>query len=82
MSEIKNKQFINEKERVVLDAIDGLLLSNPHLARLDGFPDIKVIVDSNFDNKSKVAIISGGGSGHEVCLIEKKKIFGKFHIFS
>ncbi len=58
-------QFINHKDRVVTDAIDGLVgSSGGQLARLDGFPHIKVVVRSDWD-KSKVALVSGGGSGHE-----------------
>lgn len=58
-------QFINSKETLVTEALDGLLrLSSGRLARLDGYPHIKVIVRTDWD-KSKVAIISGGGSGHE-----------------
>ncbi len=58
-------QFINAKENVVTEAIDGLLRSlGGKLARLDGFPHIKVVVRNDWD-KSKVALVSGGGSGHE-----------------
>ena len=58
--------FVNRREAVVAEAIDGFLsTSRPgELARLDGFPDVKVIVRANWD-RSKVAVISGGGSGHE-----------------
>jgi len=58
-------QFINSKETLVTDAIDGLLNGGGgNLARLDGYPHIKVVVRSDWD-KSKVALVSGGGSGHE-----------------
>ncbi|MEM8750964.1 MAG: dihydroxyacetone kinase subunit DhaK [Pseudomonadota bacterium] len=58
-------QFINSKDTVVTEAIDGLLrTSGGSLARLDGFPHIKVVVRNDWD-KSKVALVSGGGSGHE-----------------
>ncbi|MEM7523061.1 MAG: dihydroxyacetone kinase subunit DhaK [Pseudomonadota bacterium] len=58
-------QFINAKETLVPDAIDGLLRgAGGALARLDGYPHIKVVVRTDWD-KSKVALISGGGSGHE-----------------
>ena len=58
-------QFINAKEALVTDAIDGLLeTSGGALARLDGYPHIKVVCRADWD-KSKVALISGGGSGHE-----------------
>lgn len=58
-------QFVNAKEDLVKEAIDGLLAcSGGTLARLDGYPHIKVVYRSDWD-KSKVALISGGGSGHE-----------------
>ncbi|MEM7195284.1 MAG: dihydroxyacetone kinase subunit DhaK [Pseudomonadota bacterium] len=58
-------QFINRKENLVTDAIDGVLeASGGKLARLDGYPHIKVVMRNDWD-KSKVALISGGGSGHE-----------------
>lgn len=58
-------QFLNSKENAVTEAIDGLLVaSGGALSRLDGYPHIRVVVRSDWD-KSKVAIVSGGGSGHE-----------------
>lgn len=57
-------QFFNTKETLVTEAIDGLLGSSDKLARLDGYPHIKVVVRTDWD-KSKVALVSGGGSGHE-----------------
>ncbi|MCK5790010.1 MAG: dihydroxyacetone kinase subunit DhaK, partial [Ketobacter sp.] len=58
-------QFINTKETLVTEAIDGNLLTvGGRLARLDGFPHIKVVLRNDWD-KSKVALVSGGGSGHE-----------------
>ncbi len=59
-------QFINSKEKLVTESLDGFLRAcgNANLARLDGFPHIKVIYRT--DHKpSRVALISGGGSGHE-----------------
>ena len=58
-------QFINSREGAVTEAIDGLIrASGGALARLDGYPHIKVVVRNDWD-KSKVAIVCGGGSGHE-----------------
>ncbi len=58
-------QFINARETIVTDAIDGLLASSGGtLARLDGYPHIKVVTRADWD-RSKVALVSGGGSGHE-----------------
>lgn len=59
------KQFINSKETLVTEAIDGSLrMAGGRLARLDGYPHIKVVVRTDWD-RSKVALVSGGGSGHE-----------------
>lgn len=59
------KQFINDKETLVTNAIDGVIgSSGGRLTKLDGFPHIKVVVRTDWD-KSKVALVSGGGSGHE-----------------
>ena len=58
-------QFINARDTLVTDAIDGLLeTSGGTLNRLDGYPHIKVVCRADWD-RSKVALISGGGSGHE-----------------
>jgi triose/dihydroxyacetone kinase / FAD-AMP lyase (cyclizing) len=58
-------QFINAREAIVVEAVDGLVrLSGGRLARLDGYPNIKVVVRTDWD-RSKVALVSGGGSGHE-----------------
>lgn len=59
------KQFMNTRETLVTEAIEGMLrLGAGRLARLDGFPHIKVVVRTDWD-RSKVALVSGGGSGHE-----------------
>lgn len=58
-------QFINAKDTIVTEAIDGLLqTSGGSLTRLDGYPHIKVVLRSDWD-RSRVALVSGGGSGHE-----------------
>jgi dihydroxyacetone kinase len=58
--------FLNERESLVNDAIEGVMLSSPYanLVRLDIDPAIRVIARSDWD-KSRVAVISGGGAGHE-----------------
>ena len=59
------KNFFNAKEDIVSDAIDGLILSRGgELRRFDHASHARVVVRADWD-KSKVAIISGGGSGHE-----------------
>jgi len=59
-------RFLNARETMVNEAIDGLLSSSggKNLARLDGYPHIKVVVRKNWDRR-KVAVVSGGGAGHE-----------------
>jgi len=61
-----SRLFTNNKETLVHDAIDGILYSNKHnnLARLDVDPRIRIVTRSDWQ-QDKVAIISGGGSGHE-----------------
>jgi ATP-dependent dihydroxyacetone kinase len=59
-------QFVNGTESLVVDAIDGLLRSSggANLARLDGYPGIKVVLRTDH-RPGRVAIVAGGGSGHE-----------------
>lgn len=58
--------FFNDRKQLVNDAIEGILLSAPHanLVKLDIDPAIRIVVRADWD-KSRVAVISGGGSGHE-----------------
>lgn len=58
------KRFIDDEAKIVQDSIDGLIWATPNIARLDAYPSIKVVVRTDWD-KDKVAIISGGGAGHE-----------------
>lgn len=58
-------QFVNAKEALVTEALDGLLATaGGRLVRLDGYPHIKVVCRADWE-RSKVALVSGGGSGHE-----------------
>ncbi len=58
-------QFINARQDIVQEALDGLIAaSGGQLVRLDGYPFIKVVMRADWD-RSRVAVISGGGSGHE-----------------
>lgn len=58
--------FMHQKSDVVSEAIEGTLIANPYhtLSLLDAGPDIRVVVRNDWDKK-EVALISGGGSGHE-----------------
>lgn len=60
------KHFLNRREDIVTEALDGLLMTAPEgeLARLDAYPDIKIILRADW-KKERVAIVSGGGAGHE-----------------
>jgi dihydroxyacetone kinase len=59
------KHFINDRSSIVTEAIDAMvLLGEGKLARLDGYPAIKVVVRTDWD-RSQVAVVSGGGAGHE-----------------
>jgi len=58
-------QFMNKREDLVAEAIDGVLAaSQGKLARLDGYPHIRVVHRADWD-RSRVALVSGGGAGHE-----------------
>lgn len=59
------KKLINAADSTVDELLDGYLAAFPSLARLDGH---KIVLRSDFEtvrDGGKVAIISGGGSGHE-----------------
>ncbi|HAS1041416.1 dihydroxyacetone kinase subunit DhaK [Enterobacter cloacae] len=58
--------FFNNRKQLVNDTIEGILISAPHgnLVKLDVDPAIRIVARSDWD-KSRVAVISGGGSGHE-----------------
>ncbi len=58
--------FLNDRNQLINDAIEGILISAPrgNLVKLDIDPAIRVVARADWD-KSRVAVISGGGSGHE-----------------
>jgi len=58
------KRFWNTESTAVQECLDGLIWSTPNLGRLDTYPDVKVVYRTDF-GKDKVAIVSGGGAGHE-----------------
>ncbi|TGQ56920.1 DAK2 domain-containing protein [Mesorhizobium sp. M1C.F.Ca.ET.193.01.1.1] len=60
------KHFFNRKDTIVTEALDGYLATagSGTLARLDGYPEVKVLLRADWD-KTKVAVVSGGGAGHE-----------------
>eukprot|EP00850_Spirogloea_muscicola_P011649 SM000073S21425 [mRNA] locus=s73:99591:105584:- [translate_table: standard] len=64
---VGGKKLINDPANVVVEMIEGLVETYPHLQYLDGFPEVKVVLRADIERKSndKVALISGGGAGHE-----------------
>ncbi|CAI9295470.1 unnamed protein product [Lactuca saligna] len=63
----ESKKLINNPNDVVTEFIEGLVETYPGLQYLDGFPEVKVVLrgDVSGPTYDKVAVISGGGSGHE-----------------
>lgn len=61
------KKLISNPEDVVTECIEGMVETYPGLQYLDGFPNIKVVLRADVSGSTydKVAVISGGGSGHE-----------------
>jgi dihydroxyacetone kinase len=60
------KHFVNDRDAIVEEAIEGMILAAGvgRLCRLDGDPSIRVVLRAERD-EARVAVISGGGSGHE-----------------
>ena len=57
------KKLINDPNAVVAEAIEGLALAYPqYIRRLDG---LTAVVRQDAPVASKVAVLTGGGSGHE-----------------
>ncbi|HWR09999.1 dihydroxyacetone kinase subunit DhaK [Sporomusa sp.] len=57
------KKVINNAEQVVEEMLQGIVLAHPqYVKRLQGFD---VLVRANAPVQGKVALVSGGGSGHE-----------------
>src|SRR5215218_4663433 len=59
----KMKKVINAPERVVEEMCRGMELAHPGLLRL--IPEYNVLVRADAPVQNKVALVSGGGSGHE-----------------
>jgi triose/dihydroxyacetone kinase / FAD-AMP lyase (cyclizing) len=58
------KKFINRPENVVEEMLQGLAVLSPGLARLSGHK-VMFRADAEQIRDKQVAVISGGGSGHE-----------------
>ncbi|XP_030521761.2 putative 3,4-dihydroxy-2-butanone kinase [Rhodamnia argentea] len=63
----QGKKLIHDPDDVVTEFIEGLVETYPNLQCLDGFPEVKVVLRADVSpaTHDKVAVISGGGSGHE-----------------
>lgn len=57
------KKLINQPENVVEEMLDGMVLAHPEYVRK--LKDYNVLVRKNAPVTGKVALVSGGGSGHE-----------------
>jgi len=66
---VNNHKFLNHPDDAVVESLLGFVQAHPNCQLLDGLPDVKVVVRANTllsnVDKNKVALISGGGSGHE-----------------
>jgi triose/dihydroxyacetone kinase / FAD-AMP lyase (cyclizing) len=58
------KKFINRPENVVEEMLQGLVILHPGSARLEGHT-VLIRANPTHSRNDPVAIISGGGSGHE-----------------
>src|SRR5207253_6893855 len=57
------KKFVNRPEDVVKESLAGLGAAHPDLLRVD--TDAQIVVRADAPIAGKVALVSGGGSGHE-----------------
>src|SRR6266536_5606205 len=57
------RQFVNDPQDLVAQALEGLERANPRLVRWNREPSF--VLRAGDERKPKVAVISGGGSGHE-----------------
>jgi len=57
------KKLINDPERVVEEMLEGMAAAWPQYLRL--LPEYKTVVRADAPVRGKVALVSGGGSGHE-----------------
>ena len=57
------KKFLNNPEEIVPESLAGLAAAHPDLVRVDF--ENQVVIRKDAPAKGKVALVSGGGSGHE-----------------
>ena len=58
------KKLLNKPTNIVVESVEGLLLTNPNLKKIHG---MNVLVRGDIDDirDHEVTLITGGGSGHE-----------------
>ncbi|MGH2851824.1 MAG: dihydroxyacetone kinase subunit DhaK [Solirubrobacteraceae bacterium] len=59
----RRRQFLNDPGTLVAQALEGLERANPEMVRWNREPSFVIRADD--DDRERVAVISGGGSGHE-----------------
>ncbi len=59
---LPRRQFINGQDDVVLEALEGLVLTHPTMLALD---QESLLISRATKATNKVGLVSGGGSGHE-----------------
>ena len=57
------KKLINDPDRVVVEALQGVGAAHPDLVRID--LDRQLVIRRDAPRPGKVGLVSGGGSGHE-----------------
>jgi dihydroxyacetone kinase-like protein len=57
------RKFLNDPERVVKESLAGLAAAHGDILRVD--PEAQIVVRTDAPRAGKVALVSGGGSGHE-----------------
>ncbi|MCU1490137.1 MAG: dihydroxyacetone kinase, DhaK subunit, partial [Acidimicrobiaceae bacterium] len=63
MASGRHRHFVNDPQNLVEEALEGFELAHRHLVRWNRDPSF--VVRSEAPAQPKVALVSGGGSGHE-----------------
>jgi dihydroxyacetone kinase len=59
----RTKQLVNRPEDAAREALEGLALAHPEVVSYD--PERRIVVRAGGPVRDRVALVSGGGSGHE-----------------
>jgi dihydroxyacetone kinase-like protein len=60
---VARRQFVNDPQNLITEALEGLELAHGRLVRFDR--EARIVVRAGEPSGPKVGLISGGGSGHE-----------------